>query len=1781
MASCTGNKMQRKRTASDVCGSYVFILTLLEVLGKTHMSVHDNNHAFIQANSNDVRFMGVHEGFQVFMHKEGASSNVRITKVHDELDSDDAFSTSTYLKFVPPRLDFKERHLGVPHLETVTLVNMDDNKTIHMSSVSGNTLHFHSSFFQDKTIPPKGNTTFAVVFLGRTEGLVSSSLYIHTSEGTFKYLVSGASICSPYRLRPLGGIRLPLNAAFQPLIHLHNPHHYPIQVVEVYSSGSDFHLELPGGEMEGPKAIWEVPPYTTKPVIRAKFQANIQSNHTAYIRLKLNNSEEVLVVPLEVEVTPQPGLYSQQHSIDFGIGGSLDEPKRVKLYLCSSLKKTLWIQNVSAVPETLALKINFEAAKIPPGTSPVEVAELEFDWKLAFETKQTSGKIVIRSKHNQYRVVIPFTSTVLEGRLKVNEHAMRFLTDSKLFPRHLTVENQFKVPVAVNNVSLPLEASLYFQIKNFKSLVIPPKKLVTLLTLLPNDNYSKDFKLESGLVLSTNVSDVIAPLLVYNGKLTKIFPRGFEDLELLDVGLVGSGSVKTLRIGLENNNPVEIEINSVKSNSQFFSPQILGIFSKNSSEFLSQYKFANLLNSTKLNPNDIMVMEIVIRAPANEGIVLAQVTITSQYENLIIPMRVSVAHGRLEVVPRQIVLDDCFPGKFCVQPVKVLSTFNRPMSVTSISSIPPDARLSFVGAPGGSEILPGSSSCIGDLKWDAGKNCGTNCYLGVPLNSSANGLHWMQSDHLAPYVSDTDVSLLLDRYHRLLNITKGFGSGYWQEIILRLDTNEVREEIFKAKVKLIWPRISETNKFVFPLTQVSNTTVQRLKLSNYASHTVVVQLVAEWAYPQAKRLIESFPPSVRSNMGRNCFNSAPKEFYIAQSFSSDSDPVGKLSTTLAPGEIYEVSIGYSPKSAQKSCSYLFVRNNLTVVEIVELHGQSSYAQLKFGNRKPGSENPLMFEIAEKHLKDCQRDKNKKLSNPNLTVKRSFTVRNVGDLTVFVHRFYINGLECEGYGFSVLNCEPFELPINGTKKIDVAFTPDFTLTKIQRTLSIDTSLGIDVNYTLVTTLPPFFLSACASALSRPTWEPLLYYSAVSFMVFLLFCVLAAAFFESDRILKCALMTLTRERTTVQLDLRQIGTHAQKEFNPYPTRKVDSNSEHIERAKHKDGICNTSGWPQGSSSEEKGNKDEKLDCRSKGEDPTVFSRDKDNTSASISGMVQLNNLTRNKKKISKRNSTSSDVNVEQCHDPNVSHKKKEKSLETTGWCGVFSKGNTEKSKSKGNVCSEVETLKQIRNDTDGKREEKRTNKNKKIGNREPNKEEEETSSTMTDSSNDAEKENSESSTRMKNEKPKKTTRSKERKSGCVLDCKDNNYETCEPEDEELDKEKRINRNSPTSKVNVKSGKMGSGSAEANTSLWKSTVAEVVKTNDFQKQKMNKNFLTRDKKEKTVNKRKFSDKIANPKMPDSSTFHRSSPCWEHRSFSEVVARNDSPLLYSNIVSARSPQQKQQIPSESIFSESPKVSDASPSILGPIGSKKPLSHWSPLPCEGTSARNQSNIFPSYFPEALSGFLKQPNLTGGDFLGGSSNILENSLPIDPENLWEDQHAAMQLMHEQDPSYQLTWKENWLDYLWSSNRNVQQGGASTHNNYDDQSWGSTLRPHLDWGSPTLWSPSTSQSNRTSDDSTTIASHFSGYSSLPENEGLVNSDSQGTNMSVSGPMAHGPPSLNHVLFSQCHTSPSEPQSKGRTVEGNVAHGGFQFDSYHSLSSIWSPKSQNSWNSPGNQ
>ena len=42
------------------------------------------------------------------------------------------------------------RPIGVPGLHKVTIHNINSHSSIQMLSISGNTIHFHCSFFEDK-----------------------------------------------------------------------------------------------------------------------------------------------------------------------------------------------------------------------------------------------------------------------------------------------------------------------------------------------------------------------------------------------------------------------------------------------------------------------------------------------------------------------------------------------------------------------------------------------------------------------------------------------------------------------------------------------------------------------------------------------------------------------------------------------------------------------------------------------------------------------------------------------------------------------------------------------------------------------------------------------------------------------------------------------------------------------------------------------------------------------------------------------------------------------------------------------------------------------------------------------------------------------------------------------------------------------------------------------------------------------------------------------------------------------------------------------------------------------------------------------------------------------------------------------------------------------------------------------------------------------------------------------------------------------------------------------
>lgn len=129
------------------------------------------------------------------------------------------------------------------------------------------------------------NTTFNVVFLPRQPGEIVSSLHIHTSFGVSHFQLKGNGLECAFRINPLVGLRAPFNATLTPEIYIYNPYAVPMQILEVYSSGGKFQLELPSGDPEAPRGTWEIPAFSTRSVIRVRFKATTPGHHKAFIRI--------------------------------------------------------------------------------------------------------------------------------------------------------------------------------------------------------------------------------------------------------------------------------------------------------------------------------------------------------------------------------------------------------------------------------------------------------------------------------------------------------------------------------------------------------------------------------------------------------------------------------------------------------------------------------------------------------------------------------------------------------------------------------------------------------------------------------------------------------------------------------------------------------------------------------------------------------------------------------------------------------------------------------------------------------------------------------------------------------------------------------------------------------------------------------------------------------------------------------------------------------------------------------------------------------------------------------------------------------------------------------------------------------------------------------------------------------------------------------------------------------------------------------------------------------
>ncbi len=276
----------------------------------------------------------------------------------------------------------------------------------------------------------------------------------------------GTGIENQFGLAPLTNIRIPINTTYTSLIKLRNPTQYPLQIIEIYSSDDDLHLDLPLNIDINKKLItktkekinlefnknkdnknlqlttknfWFLNSYETREIALLRYMGHTSNNHTAFISLKAvlllnmkNNQTEKksfkkdlnelsFILPVEIEVTNRPGVFSPQQMLNFGYffqrpnlklsknfySASLeisnivyspflnesvmenilnDAERKLNLFLTSTAQTPIEIKDIYSIRLNTALSIHFRPRIIltPSVNHLTKVAEISFFRKLPF-----------------------------------------------------------------------------------------------------------------------------------------------------------------------------------------------------------------------------------------------------------------------------------------------------------------------------------------------------------------------------------------------------------------------------------------------------------------------------------------------------------------------------------------------------------------------------------------------------------------------------------------------------------------------------------------------------------------------------------------------------------------------------------------------------------------------------------------------------------------------------------------------------------------------------------------------------------------------------------------------------------------------------------------------------------------------------------------------------------------------------------------------------------------------------------------------------------------------------------------------------------------------------------------------------------------------------------------------------------------------------------------------------------------------------------------------------
>ncbi|KRY93431.1 Transmembrane protein [Trichinella pseudospiralis] len=1054
----------------------------------------------------------------------------------------------------PPSLDFGSNPVGIAKRVKVTLHNPLQNAVVRMDAISGSTAHFHCSFFDEKFLKAGSSTAFEVVFLPRKEGLIKTTLHIHSSAETIIYNVTGEGVPSPFRLMPFLGVKVSLNSSVSSWLELYNPFPTALHVEEMYTSDSSVHLDLPHSVFHPNRRLWNVLPFRTKHIATAKVIGNRVRNASAFIRLKTDNPtvQHPIIIPVEIEVTSQPGLYAGKSVVNFGLLSNEHRSPWNTITVYNTFNKPVKVANVAVDDPCLFVRFKHTIVANNHHKDTL-IAKIAYDPRVALldQRRYRSGSVKFFDDNKVLLLSVPYRVEVLKGQLIFNSDQLAFFTGSNnSHERIVNLTSTFPETIAIYQLSLHYQLQKYLTVYNLtKPILLKPNSSMPVLTLkfLPqyNEKRTKAGTLLSNVYLYTNLTKFAIPVRLFSGLLELTVLSSNGDVGELNFGQLNVGEKRSMFIRLANLNPLPVKLLRVTQDDVHnIALELLAVDTMRSRStvepFLPNHNFDQWTENEELvlPAESFAFYKCTISAPARLLSMKSHLTFETEFQKLNVDIKYTVEKESKVSVPGTIILDNCFPGKISGRSIKVFSKLHHEVSNVRVYLDKKDAGFSLTPfSQGAVKIKPFQFTRLARLLFTPSNLCVEDeCYVGFPLDT-VDGLLWVKGLKLPANLAELDFVLFSKHW------------SLWTDMVdekmtrmnttVHLEAPSLKRISFPAQANLIWPRLIKQDIIYFPLTAVGNSSVVNLLLRNPSNHPIAVQIIPLAIYPNPSHLLNSLNGfveiddvlmfSLRDSELYNPTESSPVPEYRKQleKIAGISIPRFTLSFLLKPGAKLSAQLGFLPSDYQLRSSLLAIRNNLTGMEMVTMYGRGAKLELKIGNVLPQSNNLLMFEIQDRHLFDCETMQrlNRRFSS-TFSVSRSLVARNSGELPLHVTNISVNGFSCQNRGFRIVNCAPFTLEPNETRPFEIVyavchFRPDFTMywydAQLQLTIR---GYHYPLLYKLGASVPKEWIVRCYSALPRPSWEQLLYYCSVIALGFLMICVVASAYLEGDRSVTCA-------------------------------------------------------------------------------------------------------------------------------------------------------------------------------------------------------------------------------------------------------------------------------------------------------------------------------------------------------------------------------------------------------------------------------------------------------------------------------------------------------------------------------------------------------------------------------------------------------------------------------------------------------------------------------------